>query len=69
MFGKHNSNQSKDAKYSLADILSFPEKFLKDKIFKIEYNTDLSNSIHYVMLKVSKIKNSMVNDKSEKENA
>ena len=34
---KQNSNQC-DEKYSLTDILDFPEEFLKDKIFKIVYN-------------------------------
>ena len=48
-------------KYSLTDILSFPEEFLNDKIFKIVYDVDRSdtnnsNSLHYVILKVSKIK-------------
>ena len=42
---KNNSNQSNNNKYSLTDILNFPEGFLTDKIFKIVYDSkDMNNS-------------------------
>ena len=54
--------------YSLNDILSYPEEFLKETIFKIIYDVNSDNSfnsisLHYVMLKVSKIKSSVANKK------
>ena len=67
---KLNLDSSNITRYSLTDIFSFPEGFLSDKIFKIEYANDSdsfenSSSLHYVMLKVSKIKRK-ANKKSEK---
>ena len=51
--------------------MSFPEGFLSDKIFKIEYanandsaSFENSSGLQYVMLKVSKIKRK-VNNKSK----
>ena len=51
-------------KYSLTDILNSPEGFFKDKIFKIIYDTGSNSNIHtihYVMLKFSKINTSRTN--------